>query len=431
MSTDKHHTFLMLQGHPSGFWRRLGTALEAAGHRVIKVNLCAGDWAFWWRKPAINYKGSLADWPVWLRQLLLDQDVTDILYYADRLPYHVSALSVAQSLDIDCWAIEFGYLRPDWLTLEPEGMGINSLFPRDWPAIAALADGQNPPEMEIAHRHSFFQEAFGEVAFNLLMVFGKPFFRTYVSDKYHWPIIDYLSWLRVLALRGRDRRHANALSRQMARPGHSYNLVAMQLQADYQIRASSHYKHLEAFLNEVIVSFAKNATFDRHLVIKLHPLDNGLENWAKRIHRLIQRAGLRDEVHIINGGDLDALIDQSEGVIYVNSTVGLHAIQRDKPSIAMGHAIFDLPGLTHQGGLDSFWTAPEPVDAGFREVFLRALTTIQVKGSFFDRAGQNRAIATIVSRLTAPDATAGTVADTPPENASALPEQVNDLARSA
>jgi capsular polysaccharide export protein len=88
-------------------------------------------------------------------------------------------------------------------------------------------------------------------------------------------------------------------------------------------------------------------------------------------------------------------------VVLANSTVGLHAARAGVPTIALGEAVYDIPGITHQGGIDSFWTTPEPVDARLERLMVRAMAAeIQVRGSFYDKAGQKAAIAEIVDRLT-------------------------------
>jgi capsular polysaccharide export protein len=92
---------------------------------------------------------------------------------------------------------------------------------------------------------------------------------------------------------------------------------------------------------------------------------------------------------------------RSEGVVLVNSTVGLHALRLGIPVCALGEAIYNVPGLIHDGGLDLFWTDPKQVDIALFEALERALTTIQVKGSFFDIKGRQRAIAEIATRLEA------------------------------
>lgn len=393
----KRRCFLFLQGHPSAFWPQLADALEAAGHEVRRVHLCLADWIFWGRRPGRHFRGRFSRWERWLETFIAAEGVTDIFYYADRLPYHVTALSVARRHDVACWAIEFGYLRPDWLTIEADGMGAASRFPRLPDEISALAAHQPVPDMRPLYPHRFAQEAFGEVSYHLLQAYGRPFYPFYVSDKIYWPAIDYLSWLPQLALSGHHERKARAVCAQAQ--GLDYTLVAMQIEADYQIRASSPYGSLIEFLDEVITSFARHAPASRQLIIKLHPLDNGLERWFSRIRRLARQAGVGARVQVIKGGDLMELLRSARGCVLVNSTVGLHAMRLGVPTCVRGHAIFDVPGLSHQSGLDGFWTAPEPVDPELFAKFERALTQIQVKGSFYDPAGRAAAIGAIVARF--------------------------------
>lgn len=395
MSTATPRVFLFLQGHPSLFWRNLAKGLEAQGHRVLKVNFSTADWLFWARPGAVNFKSRFSKWEPWLEDYLQNRGVTDIFYYADQLPYHVTAKDLAKKLGLNSWAIEFGYLRPDWLTMEPEAMGAGSTFSRDPEVLRQIAADLPEPDTEVRFPHAFGQEAFFEVSFNLIQTFGRPFFPFYRSDEYYWPVFDYLYWLRELAREpGYKRGVVKAAEAIGAAP---YNLVAMQLQPDYQIRGSSPYDHLSEFLDQVISSFKAHAPPERHLLIKLHPFDNGMENWPRWIDKLA--GGVRERVHLIRGGNLGDLLRGSSGAIYVNSTVGLHAIQYHVPSIALGSAVFDVPGLTHQRGLDSFWGDPDPVDARFVETYLRALSSIQIKGSFFSKEGQDSAIREIAARF--------------------------------
>ena len=390
---------LMLQGHPSRFWGQLYDGLTADGHRVLKVHFCLADWVFWGRRPGQSYRGRYSGWRDWIARFLEREQVTDVLYYADRLPYHVDALDAAKSLGVRCWAIEFGYLRPDWITMEPDAMGANSRFPKERSAIEALAADTKPPDMTVRFPHGFATEAFNEVSFHLLQAFGRPFYPLYNSDKVYWPLLDYGSWLGELAYDRRRKREAAALEAEVVKGDIRFNLVAMQIQADYQIRSSSPYKHISEFLAEVFASFARSAPPSRHLVVKLHPLDNGLERWFTRIPKLAREAGILERVHIVKGGDLSVFLKRSKGVVLINSTVGLHAMRIGVPTYAAGSAVFDLPGLTHQGGLDAFWREPEPVDEPYFRTFVRALASIQIKGSFYNPQGRETAIREICRRL--------------------------------
>lgn len=390
---------VLLQGPAGPFWTELGAAMRRAGHEVRKVHFNLPDQLGWHGGGSRTYRGNFKDWEAWFESYLRVEQPSDILYYADRLPYHVTAAAVAERLGVRAWAFENGYLRPDWLTMEPIGMSRFSRFPKDPEAIRQLASRHPAPDLTIQHRHTFRAEALSEIAVGIGLVLGRPLFPAYFADRYYDPVIDYLSWgLRVLqkALTG----HASRAVARRAVDGLEFSLLAMQLQSDYQIRASSDYGHLEEMLEEVVSSFARNAPPSRHLVVKSHPMDNGWENWPRRLRRIATCHGVSRRVHWLDGGDLVDLLDRARSLITVNSTVGLQAIRQDCPVIALGSAIYDVPGLTHQAGLDRFWVDPELADTDLSRAYVTAIaTSIQVRGSFLDRAGREKSIKEVVQRI--------------------------------
>ena len=54
--------------------------------------------------------------------------------------------------------------------------------------------------------------------------------------------------------------------------------------------------------------------------------------------------------------NLPTLLTHARGVVVINSTVGLSALHHQTPTITLGKAIYDMPGLTFQGDLRHFWT---------------------------------------------------------------------------
>jgi capsular polysaccharide export protein len=92
------------------------------------------------------------------------------------------------------------------------------------------------------------------------------------------------------------------------------------------------------------------------------------------------------------------------GVVCVNSTAGLAAIEFGTPTITLGRAIYDMPGLTHQGDLDGFWTAPQVPDAelylAFRHV---VIAETQINGAYATAKGRHLAVPEIARRLLAPE----------------------------
>ncbi|MCA1968824.1 MAG: capsular biosynthesis protein, partial [Rhizobium sp.] len=241
--------------------------------------------------------------------------------------------------------------------------------------------------------------------------FGRPFFPLYRADKYYNALVDYLPWV-VRALQRKAGTPTDLLEN-----GHvPFYVVALQLQSDYQIRANSPYAHLSEMLEEVIRSFAAHAPADHFLVVKQHPLDNGLERWGKRVAHIARQYQVEKRVIFIEEGNLVALLKRASGAVVVNSTVGLHSLRAHVPTIALGCAVFDVPGLTHQGALDSFWAEPEPVDDALLQKFLAAIAaTIQVKGNFYHQEGRVIAIQEIVRRILAHEVNEpGAFIDPPP-----------------
>ena len=402
-SVAERKTFLFLQGHHSLFWVRLGDALKAEGHRVLKIRLSGQDIIYWPRRGAASYHGSKARWRGWVEEYMRREGVTDVLYYADRHPWHVDALDAARALGLRAWTMEFGYLRPDWLTLEPEAMGAFSRFPKTPEAIRALDPGGDwdPMAGESEFPSAFWEEAQADIGMYATTIAFWPYYPHYRLDIVFDMFTNYYCWIKTLLREKKEEAKARAVQTACEAEAADYNLLAMQLPHDYQIRASSHYDDYADMLREVLESMARAAPPERRLVMKMHPLDMGYRDWPGKVAAWVKEFGLEGRVDLIRGGDLGVLLNRSKGVIMANSTVGVHCIRRGVPSCPLAVAVYDMPGLTHQGGLDTFWTAPEPVDRGLAGAFLRAVAQeIQVKGSFFHRQGQKRAIAEVVDRLT-------------------------------
>lgn len=386
---------LFLQGPPSTFWRQLAEEFETKGFATKHVSFSLGDQLYWWKRGSINYRGTLKAWPRYLARLIKREGITDILYYADRLPYHRFAARVGRKLGVKCHAVEFGYLRPDWITLERDGMGRFSHFPNDPAAIHAIAAQVGEPDLHSKYAHTFGQEATNEVVYNLLAYFGRPLFPLYRSDKYYDPLFDYLSWLPRMF-----RPQKNLPKGFFDEPAPVNYLIALQLQNDYQIRANSPYRHLSQMLDQVMHSFSLHAPEGSRLVVKQHPLDNDLENWRKVVTGIAKRYHIDNRVFFIEKGDLSHILRHSAGTIVVNSTTALHSLRAGIPTIALGAAVYAIPGLTHQGGIDSFWQNPEAIDKNLLRDFIRALAgTIQIKGNFYNREGRRLAVSTIVDRV--------------------------------
>ncbi len=391
-------SFLFLQGPISSFFDRLGRTLIARGHRVQRINLHFGDQLFW-RLPAANYRGRFEDWRAFVAAELERHQVTDLLLHGDRRPYHIVAAEEARARGIAVIATDLGYARPDWITLEYDGMTTYSRFPRDPAVIRTIAADMPEPELEPRFHTPFWLIAVLDVGYNLGLVFGRLFYPNYRYHSIVHPFLEYGGWLWSRAKRLFTVRAAAAEKRRLAATPGSYFLMPLQLSTDYQIRAHSPYRDLREAVHEVIASFAASGSL-RTLVLVVHPLDNGLIGWTRLVGRLARQYGVPGRVQALPGGTPTELLCNAAGVVTVNSTIGVTALHHGVPVKVLGNAIFDVPGLTCQAPLTAFWHEQKRPDRALMDAFLRALIgTTQVKGSYYEATSQACAIAGFVERL--------------------------------
>lgn len=401
-SAARRQTILFLQSHPSWFARHLANALEEAGCRVLRVNFCLGDALYWLGRPAFNFRGKLTQWPGYLRALIEREKITDILFYGDGRPYHRMAADVAADIGINAYVYEFGYLRPDWITLERGGMSGRSHFPRDPATIRAVGAQFEMPDLRARTRYTMLGEMTHEITYNLVSYFFHLVYPRYVADRYYNPVMEYLTGIPKQLRASRVQRDAHQVVTDLTAERRPFYLMPLQLQCDNQLRHNARFAHQGDAIREVVASFAAHAPANASLVFKCHPLDNGGENWPKHIREARISAGLAEgRLIYIEGGDLGALLGKAQGAVMINSTVGMHALIAGCPVKILGTAVFDIEGLTHQASLDAFWRSPQRPDATLVEALVRALAgTIQVRGDFFTETGQASAIAMFVERLT-------------------------------
>lgn len=88
------------------------------------------------------------------------------------------------------------------------------------------------------------------------------------------------------------------------RPGNlpvacAYFLFPLQLDSDSQVRRYSPFSGMKEAIAHVLTSFAHSAPKSMHLLIRNHPLDNGLINYRRYIRRFSHACGLEGRVHFV------------------------------------------------------------------------------------------------------------------------------------
>lgn len=401
MSVQTCRHVLFLQGMPSLFFYRIAQKLENHGCRVTRINLCAGDRLFWPGESALDYRGTLATWPDFVRTFMRTQGVSDLVLLGEHRRYHREAVDIALEMGVKVTVTDFGYLRPDWVTWERNGMSGSSLFPRDPAVIRAIA--ADAPEID--WQPCFFDNALamakGDLLHNFANMFGILLYPHYQRSDRRPATLLYTAASGLRLLGNRIQRDIN--QQKVARLANNrirFFLFPLQLDFDFQIVAYSPFSGMAEAIRLVMRSFAEYAEPEDHLILKEHPWDPAIRNLEHFAYREAEALGIRHRVDYLRGGHLDTLIRHARGVVLVNSSTGIRTLQLRKPLKTLGEAIFDIDGLTHQGSLDTFWKEPGETDPDLADAFLQVLAaTIQIRGVFFQEPGLSHAVDEAFERL--------------------------------
>ena len=381
---------LMLQGPVGPFFGRLAADLSLAGAAVFKVNFNGGDWLFSRTvhfDGVFNFAARLEAWPHYFSDLLLRLNIDTVFLFGDCRPMHVAAMQVIQQRGgIRVGVFEEGYLRPDYITLERDGVNSNSSLPSD-PRFYL-----SQPRQELAAApplgSTYGNAARWGMMYFAAATFGRVRFWHYRHHR-RLGFSDGPSWLvsfwRKFAYRFSERRMLPKLLGDYSR---KFFLVSLQTRGDAQMSVHSGYDSVEQFIEHVMGSFARHAPEGSLLALKHHPLDRGYSDYTALIGRLIQQHQLEGRCYYIHDQHLPTLLRHTCGVVVVNSTAGLSAVGEGVPVKVCGEAIYDIQGLTFQGPLDDFWKHAHLAmpNADLYQAFKSYLIAhTQHKGSFYKR----------------------------------------------
>jgi capsular polysaccharide export protein len=392
--------FLFLQGPIGPFFRELGLRLGAAGHAVHRVNLWGGDVCDWPEGTA--YRGGFEDWPRWIEAFAQQRKITDVCLFGDRRPLHAAALTRLDRLGLGIHVFEEGYFRPDWVTLEKGGVNSRSRLPRDAASYLATADGRAPAPIETVG--PWVAEALPDI----LRHYGRGVLsRSRFPGYRHHRSAPVASEIKGWSRKWLDRQLAGNRARQteaasLAACGDSpLFLLPLQLEQDAQIVHASPFRSMRDVMDRIMRSFSAAAPAEAKLAVKIHPLDPEPPQRRRQFADCIRRHGLERRAVLLEHSPNPFLLQRVAGLVTVNSTFGLQALERGVPVKVLGACFWDFAGLTTQAAsLDAFWQAPAPpspeVFTAFKEVVMRRT---QLNGGFYSARGRRVLLGSCLDRL--------------------------------
>ena len=390
-------SFLLLQGVASPFFSELEKALNSAGAKSLKINFCGGDLLsgrfFSTALKHINYRQKIDALPDFYDSIFSQHQVTDIILFGDTRPVHIPAIKLAKNKGIHIHVFEEGYFRPNWITLESDGVNALSSLPKDpqW----YLKNTTQVTKTCKPTGGGLMIRAWHDIRYHLAKSLLKPYFPYYKTHRPDHFIREYWGFIRRLpSLKLYYNQQAKKNITQLLESKKPFFILPLQLNADSQIRLHSSVKSVSHVIKTTIQSFSQYADKNTVLVIKNHPLDTWLVNYPKLIQQqLIKHKLNKERVLYLEAGDLQLMLKKAKGTVLVNSTVGKSSLAENCPVIALGNAIYDMPGLTFQGSLDDFWTHASPPDQTLFKAFQSFIIEhTQINGSFYNQKGIEMAV---------------------------------------
>jgi capsule polysaccharide modification protein KpsS len=371
---------LLLQGPAGPFFRRVAGHLRRRGCEVTKVNFNSGEDLYYPGPDVVRYRGSLAQWPDFFASLAKERAIDAVLLFGDCRPLHAAAIERARQIGLRVLVFEEGYLRPHFVTVEENGVNGHSALPRDAAFYRDLRPSALPAPRAV--NATFTKSMVHTICYAAAAALLAPRYPHYRHHRDIRPLHQAGLWLRGGVRRAlhtvRDRELDRRLQEGALPP---YFLVPLQVHLDSQMRHCA-FASIEDFIREIVASFARHAPTGASLLLKLHPMDRAYRDYGPLVRELAAQHSLGERLLYADVIDIDAAVRRARGVVLINSTVGLSALAQGIAVKCLGSAVYDLPGLTHQGSLDAFWQNPGSVD---RELFERfrwwLRTKTQLNGS--------------------------------------------------
>jgi capsular polysaccharide export protein len=361
---------VLLQGPVGSFFRRAQDHLNANGFDAWRVRFNAGDRLYSRGDKTLDFIGNVDSWRLWFSEIIRENGFDAVVLFGSERLVHRVAIECAEQLGIPVVCLEEGYIRPGYVTMELGGNNWRSPIAGQLPPAEFNSPRREGPK-PVPSSGSFSAMAWAALQyFTIRAIISTPgerkLFhkqkRTLLSEGFYW----VKNYYRKFAHVGRNYHISERL---LEHHDKRFYIVPLQVHDDTQLGRAANAWNNQKLILKTIVSFARNAPNDHHLVFKIHPMERGHTRDWHFIRQVSALNDVKDRVHVLDGGSLSLLTRHSAGMITINSTSGLSAIHHGVPLAVLGQALYRNPELAfcvERGiDLDRFWSeafvAPEKV----------------------------------------------------------------------
>lgn len=383
---------LLLQGPNGGFFTKFSAWLSEHGKTVFKINLNAGDEHFYPLSiPHTHaYQDELNRFDQYLDSFIQHHRIDTIVCFGDNRPYHLIAKQICTAKQINFYAFEEGYFRPNYVTLEQGGVNAFSPLPRNADFFIEKLNTLPAPKHANVFRSkiTFWKMFIVSLTYYCYIQFN---YRSYPYYTHHREsLLSYYIGLWIKS--GWIKLTRKLPEKQFAKAVESgaygrFFILPLQVFCDSQVKVHSDFSSVASFLLHVLTSFANHAPDNTQLIVKHHPMDRGFVSYHRIFKRFFARhPDLKKRIHYVYDVPLPILMRKAAGMVTLNSTAGLSALIHGLPVKVLGRANYDIPEITDQQPLATFWRTPaKPNTQAFHAFRQFHLNVTQISGSFYNR----------------------------------------------
>ena len=375
---------LLLQGPVGPFFAKLRDFLVKKGSRVFKIHFNYGDVVFYQNQyHAYFYQGINEEWEDYIFKFYKQKNIQAVFLIGDKRNFHHTAIQVAKRLGIKVYVFEEGYIRPNYFTLEENGVNIDSPL--------AQIDPLNikPVNLDFVEKEyrSFVTMCWYGIKYWFFSYIFNYKFKNYKHHK-NLNLLKVFCWIRGFFRFLLYELSEFHLRRKLYKDNRKYFLCILQVHDDFQITHNSTFANIEEFIEKVIYkfnNFIKEEFSQDILIIKHHPMDIGEKNYANLIKQIAKKLKMNEnQIIYIHNFKIENIFHKTKGAIMINSTLGLKMLKNNISVINLSKSFYHKHGLTFQGDLNEFFKNPIQPDKQIVNNYISHLIVkSQVNGTLY------------------------------------------------
>ena len=369
---------LLLMGPIGTFFGRFAKYLIKNNVKTYKICFPLKEF-FVPKSCRVHFDKDMNEFETFLDKFIREKNIKHIFMYGNFILPHRIAIELGSKLRVDVNVFELGYVRPRYITLEKNVNALSTLtknknYYSSLPQIFEL-----PKNIESKKQR---YEIYAVLAFMQHALNGYK-----ISDQPHklQPKPSYLLKQVLGYVRYYTYKFTEYCIRKKLLDSDNIFMVPLQVSIDSQVTRASKFNSIEEFIHTIVKSFSKNSYSSSMLVFKHHPRDRGYNNYKKFINKVATYYEISERVIYFHEADISELYKKCNGVILINSTMGIETLKNNIPTLVLGDAFYDINEITSQYSLDDFWKSSSCVNQDlFKKFYQSMVKTTQLEGTFHE-----------------------------------------------